>query len=516
MNQSVGLMGLLKELQLNVAPPAVRSEAGRTARRTIESPQEVIEIYPTNYVCRGITEHLRFALRYEPLDLRVWHRVIEALPAKEITEWVESQPNSAYARRAWYLYERLKRQPLPLQDSHAPYADLADSERQIVWRSNRFLTPYSKRHRVRNNLLGVAGYCPLVRRTKTIKERQEKEYARLARELATGIDPQLFKRAADYLYRSETKSSYAIEGEIPAPDREERFVGVLEGAGKEDIASEAGLVRLQNAIVQDARFAATGWRTIQNYVGRTRQFDYSEDVRYICPAPGDLSALMEDWMQLVSKISRAELSDAVPLAACSAFGFVYLHPFEDGNGRLHRFLIHHILAQAGYTPEGVIFPVSSVIQRRMKDYETVLETVSRLVNPAVQYTLDADNRMTVHNDTADLYRYPDLTPHTEFLYECIEETLRKDWPEELSFLQRFDGACRDVRDVVELPDNRMRLLAKLLLQNRGSLSPGKRSLFKDLTAEELCRIEAAVTARIAGEAAPSDDTTATGAGRGSQ
>lgn len=496
MNHPVGLAGLLRELQLDVVPPAVRSEVGATARRTIESSEEVIEVYPTNYDCRGIQEHLRFALRYEPLDLRVWHRVIEALPTQTITKWVRDHPNSAYARRAWYLYERLKQEHLPLADSRAPFADLADGERQIVWRSNRFRTPYSKRHRVRNNLLGVAGYCPLVRRTKTIKARQEKNYGEVAQRLTLGMDPLLFRRAADYLYRSETKSSYAIEGEIPTPDREERFLGVLEHAGTEDIASQAALVRLQNAIVQDARFAAAGWRTIQNYVGRTRRFDYSEDVRYVCPTPGDLPDLMREWTELVQKISRAELSDVVPLAACAAFGFVYLHPFEDGNGRLHRFLIHHILAQAHYTPEGVIFPVSAVIQRRMSDYEAVLETVSRLVNPGVKYTLDADNRMTVLNNTCDLYRYPDLTRHTEFLYECIEETLEKDWPEELNFLQQFDGVCRDVRGVVDLPDNRLRLLVRLLLQNHGLLSQGKRSLFKDLTDEEIRQIEAAVTARM--------------------
>ncbi|HIP51694.1 MAG TPA: hypothetical protein EYG94_06355 [Campylobacterales bacterium] len=30
-----------------------------------------------------------------------------------------------------------------------------------------------------------------------------------------------------------------------------------------------------------------------------------------------------------------------------AFSFVYIHPLEDGNGRIHRYLIHHVLAERG-------------------------------------------------------------------------------------------------------------------------------------------------------------------------
>ncbi len=509
MHYPTGLMGLLRELQLNVHPPAVKSEVGPAARRTTERADEVVETYPQNYKCSTLREHLRFALRYEPIDLRVWQRIVQALDPEIITEWVKNQPSSAYARRAWYIHESLTKQRLTLADSQAPYVDLADEERQVVWRSRSGPTLYSKRHRIRNNLLGVPGYCPLVRRTQVIKARQEKDYGTDARNLAIGVDSALFRRAAEYLYRSETRSSYAIEGEVPAPDREERFLRVLERAGKEDVASEAALVQLQNEIVQDPRFIASGWRKIQNYVGRTRRFDYSEDVRYVCPAPQDLPQLMQEWMSMLKKAARAESSDVVALAACAAFGFVYLHPFEDGNGRLHRFLIHHVLSKARYTPEGLIFPVSAVIQRRMRDYDEVLETVSRLVNPGVEYTLDTANRMTVHNTTTDLYRYPDLTRHAEFLYECIEETLEKDWPEELRFLGQFDEACQHVRRVVELPDNRLRLLVKLLLQNNGRLAPGKRRLFPEVTDEELRIIEGAVTAGL-GEAGQGGSQPASG------
>ncbi|MGJ5815356.1 Fic family protein [Paludibaculum fermentans] len=506
----IGLMGLLQELQLSdVEPPFVRSEVRASARRTVESQDLVLETYPQTYACGTLQKHLQFALRHEPLDLRVWHRVMDALPAQVVTGWVSGQPNSKYAQRAWYLYERLTGNRLPLNDSRAPFADLADGDLQIVLRSSRYDTPLSQRHHIRENLLGPIEYCPLVRRSKALKERGEKNYGTEARALTLGLDPLLFRRAADYLYRSETRSSYAIEGETPAPGREERFLAVLAQAGRQEVAGELELVRLQNEIVQDRRFAATGWRTIQNYVGRTR-VDYSEDVRYVCPKPEDLPELMKGWTDLVARIAKVELGDVVPLAACVAFGFVYLHPFEDGNGRLHRFLIHHILAAAQYTPEGIIFPVSAAIQRRMKEYDAVLETVSRLVNPGVRYELDADNRMAVQNATGGLYRYPDLTRHAEFLYECIEETLRKDWPEELRFLQLFDGAYRDTQAVVELPDTRLRLLVKLLLQNNGHLAKGKRQMFAVVTDDELGRIEEAVVRRMVqiGESGMEPDPTA--------
>jgi Fic family protein len=49
--------------------------------------------------------------------------------------------------------------------------------------------------------------------------------------------------------------------------------------------------------------------------------------------------------------------DPIVSAACLAFGFVFIHPFEDGNGRTHRWLLHHVLARRGFTPAGVNFPV---------------------------------------------------------------------------------------------------------------------------------------------------------------
>ena len=228
---------------------------------------------------------------------------------------------------------------------------------------------------------------------------------------------------------------------------------------------------------------------MQNYVGRTRP-DYSEEVVYPCPKPEDLPALMDGWIS--SYGSMAGGVDPVVIAASASFGFVYLHPFEDGNGRLHRFIVHHALAQRAYTPDGVIFPVSSAMYRRRKEYEMVLETFSRLVTPYVQYELDDQNRMTVLNDTLNLYRYPDLTRHAEFLYSCIAETLVNDWPRQLRFLKIFDAAFRAVQNIVDMPDAKVRLIVKLLLQNNGGLADRKRDAFSFLRDEEIHSIESAV------------------------
>lgn len=48
-------------------------------------------------------------------------------------------------------------------------------------------------------------------------------------------------------------------------------------------------------------------------------------------------------------------------ASIPAFGSVYIGPFEDGNGRLHRYLVHHELARSGFNPLGIVFhfPVSA-------------------------------------------------------------------------------------------------------------------------------------------------------------
>ena len=55
---------------------------------------------------------------------------------------------------------------------------------------------------------------------------------------------------------------------------------------------------------------------------------------------------MQAWMSLTRRVLESRI-DPVVAATVSSFAFVFIHPFEDGNGRIHRFLIHYMLSKRG-------------------------------------------------------------------------------------------------------------------------------------------------------------------------
>ena len=237
-------------------------------------------------------------------------------------------------------------------------------------------------------------------------------------------------------------------------------------------------VRLHNTIV-DKRYGQSQWRTSQNYVSQTMR-DYTEHVYFVPPKPEDVPGLMSGWMRMVERLKTGML-DPVTAAATASFAFVLIHPFDDGNGRLHRFLIHHMLAQTGFAPEGLLFPVSIVMLKDRGSYERVLERYSSSILPFIDWAMDIHQRMTVKNNTAWLYRYVDVTPFAEYLYKCVAETIRTDLKSEMSFLVSFDAAMARVADIVDIPNQRASLLIRLIRQNNGSLSARKRKEFAELT-----------------------------------
>ena len=58
--------------------------------------------------------------------------------------------------------------------------------------------------------------------------------------------------------------------------------------------------------------------------------------------------------------------------------------------------------------------------------------------PFIEWRSTPRNNVEVLNETADFYRYFDATPHAEFLYSCVEQTIDKNLPQEVRFLESYD------------------------------------------------------------------------------
>jgi Fic family protein len=250
----------------------------------------------------------------------------------------------------------------------------------------------------------------------------------------------------------------------------------------------AELLRLQRVLIGDARFVRLGLREEGGFVGEHDRHTGEPIPSHISARPEDLNALVDGILAFANNPSKP--LDPVIAAACAAFGFVYVHPFEDGNGRLHRYLIHHVLAERGFNPPGLVFPVSSVILRLIDDYRQVLESVSRPLVPLIEWHPTDKRNVQVLNDTGDLYRFFDATPHAEFLYRCVKTTIEEDLPREAAFLQAYDRFAERALEVVEMPNNTLDLLFRFLRQNGGTFSKRAREReFAKLTDEEAEELE---------------------------
>ena len=113
--------------------------------------------------------------------------------------------------------------------------------------------------------------------------------------------------------------------------------------------------------------------------------------------------------------------------------------------------------------------------------------------PLVEYSLDEDGHMTVHNETAVWYRYIDMTPQAEALFRFIELTIDTELADELAFIANYDKTKKAVQEIVDMPDRQIDLFIRFCLQNNGRLSARKRtSHFDFLSDEEIDHMEKAV------------------------
>jgi hypothetical protein len=494
MDRPLGYAWFLETQGVRALRPYHLSRLG-TIRRVEELTKgERTETFPRSFAREEAPlEQLLFALKYDGLALDILAEVLPSV-AKELSAAVTRSPTSASLRQLWFFYEWLGGARLPLADApRLSYVPAADPERYFTTQGAR-----SQRHKVLNNLLGDSACSPLVRRSEALTGQDEARLAARAQAVTEGCDPVLLARAIQFLYTKETRTSFAIEREEVRGRKEERFVALLRRIDQPRRIDRDWLVASQNAIA-DQRFIERDYRAVQNYVGESSRGD--EIVHYVPPRPEDLPALMSGFEALVGQLcERNAAVPAVVAAAIVSFMFVYLHPFEDGNGRLHRLLIHLVLARRQLFKSQVIMPVSAAMLAEEAFYKNeLLPAVDRQLMPLITWALDDDLRISARGNDRRLYAYLDLTAHAEALYRWVERSIEVEMAGEISFLRAFDRARKAMRVVVELPDRLEALFIHCCRETGFRLSQTKRrSHFEMLSEEEIARLEVAVEGAFTG------------------
>lgn len=486
-----GYAALVERYGLEVIPNWHSSMVAVSRTHRIATVEGLVEeVYPPRYwPGDSVGDHLEFALKYDGTNLGILASLFSVIPPDELVAYIESKPTGKYARRLWFFYEFLTGKTLPLDgDTGGAYVNLLEPDEYYTGGPIRKV----RRQRINNNLLGTAKFCPVIRRTDVLAGFEQADLSGRCREVVSSYSPAMLRRAMSYLYTKETKSSFAIEHITPNATRTERYVALLQLAEEEDFCDKSHLIELQNRIV-DERYRDEDYRLTQNYVGETVSWQ-NERIHYVCPKPEDIHGLMMGLVEAHQRMEQGSVSPVVHAAAVG-YGFVFLHPFEDGNGRIHRFLIHNILARRGFTPESIMFPVSAAMLKSARDYDASLEAFSRSVSSLVEYTLDEEGQMEVLNDVAAWYRYVDMTSQAEALFRFIESTIKKELTDELAFLASYDNARRALQEIVDMPDRQIDLFIRFCLQNHGRLSAKKRVSHYDLlSSEEIAKMEQAISA----------------------
>ncbi len=450
------------------------------------------QVYDKRYLPEATLEgHLGFALRHESIDLLILKRVFDAVPQQDIEAIVRATPTGAFSRRLWFFFETLTGRRLDLEDAPTVTAVPALDPTQYFTGKERF----SQRHRVRDNLLGTGALCPVIRRTKKLKALIALDLAERAKETIGKTGGHVVARAASFMLLADSRASFEIEGERPPVNRLERWGRAVLEAGKRPL-NQTEIYRLHRILIGDDRLTPIGYRDDGVFLGER---DHSND-----PLPEFIGARPEDVPDLMTalndcnnrlRLTDAEEVDPVLQAAIIAFGFVYIHPLADGNGRLHRCLIHHVLAERKFTPPGMVFPVSSVMLDRIDDYRAVLQGHSAPLMEHIAWRATPTGNVEVLNDTADLYRFYDCTAEAEFLYDCVRKTIEEDLPREITYLKRHDAAMRAIMNRIEMPDALARQVILFVTQNDGRFPKRRRDRdpFVKLTDAEIADLEEIVT-----------------------
>lgn len=468
----VGYAALIENLELPVPIPSVVALINDKNKKYVVEGWQVYT--PKHKPEETLYKQLVFALKYEGIHLLFFKKLFQKLTTEEVLALLKIEPTGIYSRKIWFLYEWLVNKKLDIPDLTIKKAiPLVDEKLQYA-----IAGVSSPRHRVLNNLPGSVSFCPLIRKTEKLEHYIKSNIGKQKNAYLERMHKDVLQRASAYLLLKDSKASFTIEGEKPRSNRAARWGNAIGQAGLNPLTHDE-LNRLQQLVIENDRFTKMGIRKQQGFVG-DRDRETGEPIPdHISAKHEDLDSLLTGLLTTKEILVRSTL-DPVLAATKIAFGFVFMHPFVDGNGRLHRYIIHHVLAKMHYSEQGMIFPVSASILSHIKDYNKTLQSYSHPVLDKIEWKPSSDKNVAILNDTIDYYRYFDATDQAEFLYDCVQDTVVNIIPAEVDYLRKYDEFKRYVDDNYEMPDEMVALLVRFLEQGLGKLS--KRALKNEFLA----------------------------------
>lgn len=413
---------------------------------------------------------VEFALKHQGVDLEMLQAVSRVMSPEPLQAALLRTPNGRYLRVFAALYEYFTGTDLRPGEINAPYVRVFDEKKYVCGPDRRMA-----KFRVSFNGIGTLDFCPIVRRTLSLDAVRERDlFGELDRFVASLGGLADLDRALGWAYLDETRGSFAIERETPSADKATRFVQLLHGAHEKRPLSEDYLAELQCSTMTNPLLEELAFRHQQNWLQRGGRLT-AAGVTYVPPSAAHIPALMNDFMAFANE---QKCDDALLHALLVSFGFVFLHPFMDGNGRISRFLIHHGLCRAGMLEQGLILPISVAMKQHEMEYLTALQSVSLPIRRLWDVTvIDEENISTVFNGTDACYRYWDATESVVFGYRMAHHALDHSLIAETVFLENFDLVRKRIEDRFDLRDKDLHALIRMAHSQHGTLSANRRKQY---------------------------------------
>ncbi len=478
-----GYRYLVGKFGLKAFRPEIGAQSDSRCNRRLETSSGIL-VPPTAAPKSGAPlDHILFALKNEGINLQVLSQALPLVPPGELSEAVRRTPSGVYLRKAAFLWEAFTERTLEDVAPSGRPTPLFDDSKYVTGPAIR-----NKKWRIDFNGLGTLRYCATVRRTPEIEAALKAGTLKRAEAWLSSIGKEHAGRAMPWAELVEFQKSFELEREPCDLNRAAQLAKVLHRAIASPL-SESSLCELQNAMVSTPCFAAASFRTEQNWLGKVIGRGVNT-VTYVPPTPEALSGMMEDWMAAADRLAGA--TDPIAAAAVTSFGFVYLHPFMDGNGRLSRFLIHRQLMRSRALAEGVLLPISVAMKKNEAAYLAALSAYSQKMRPFwnVSWTGGTPEFAFDFLGEDTLYRYWDATEPAVFLHRMAQEALDVHLKEEVEYLALYDKLERRLGESYDLPSQWLARFVNVLMESGGRFSKSFRQKMADkIDAEALDGME---------------------------